>query len=270
MSLSARDATTADYGVFARLFPALQVPDPLLTEAQFEEQMLPNVVIAEDGEPVGYAHWRFYGATVHVVHLVVDTHARRRGAGRLLMEEVRRRAVAKGCARWYLNVKADNVPAIQLYERTGLSVEQRGWSIVADWSALKMLEGSTGLVRFEPSAEEASQFAREHRIDPERLALVRGRSGVVFVALRDDTGMCALAAFDPAFPGIYPIAVTRPGYARPLFEALFPYARQPHVNIFVEGNDALSDALRNRGAKLHSEIFRMGAPLRKLACSPPS
>jgi GNAT superfamily N-acetyltransferase len=261
MSLSARDATTADYEAFARLFPALEIPDPLPGAAQFEGQFLPNVVIAEDGDAVGYAHWRFYGAAVHVVHVVVDAHARRRGVGRLLMDEVRRRAVAKGCARWYLNVKANNVPAIQLYERTGLSVEQRGWSVVADWSALETLEGSTGTLRFEPSSEEASQFARQQRIEPERLALVRARPGVVFVALRDEAGTCALAAFDPAFPGIYPIAVTRPEHAKPLFEALLPYAQQPHVNIFVEGNAALADALRKRGAKLHFEILRMGAAL---------
>jgi hypothetical protein len=84
---------------------------------------------------------------------------------------------------------------------------------------------------------------------------------VVCVALRDEAGRCALAAFDPALPGIYPIAVTCPEHARPLFDALFPHARQPHVNIFVEGNAALASALRDRGAKLKFEILRMGASL---------
>jgi hypothetical protein len=177
------------------------------------------------------------------------------------MEEVRRRAVTKGCSRWYLNVKADNAPAIQLYERSGLSFEQQGWAMVANWSALRALPDSTGTLRFEPSAEAASQFARDHGIDPERLALVCARSGVAFVALRDEAGMCALAAFDPTFPGIYPIAVKHPEHARSLFEALFPHAHHLHVNIFVEGNAALADALRKGGAKLHFEILRMGASL---------
>src|SRR5579872_7354313 len=118
MPLFVRDATPADYEVFASLFPELRVPDPVLTQAQFEERMLPNTVVAMDGEPakgVGYANWRFYGTTVHVVHVVVDPRAWRRGIGRLMMEEVRRRAVAKGATRWYLFVKADNVPAIRLY-----------------------------------------------------------------------------------------------------------------------------------------------------------
>jgi GNAT superfamily N-acetyltransferase len=261
MSLLVRDATTADYDAFTRLFPALQVPDPLLTPAQFEEQMLPNVVIADDGESVGYAHWRIYGTTVHLVHLVVDASARRRGVGRMLIDEVRRRALTKGCSRLYLNVKADNATAIHLYERSGLSFEQRGWSMVADWSALLALPRSTGALEFEPSAEATSQFARDHGIDPERLALVRARSGVVFVALRAEDGTCAIAAFDPTFPGIYPIAVRNPEHARPLFEALLPHARHLHVNIFVEGNAALADALRHGGAKPHFEILRMGASL---------
>ena len=55
MSPLVRDASTADYDAFTCLFPALQIPDPLPTAAQFENQMLPNVVIAEDGQPVGYA-----------------------------------------------------------------------------------------------------------------------------------------------------------------------------------------------------------------------
>jgi GNAT superfamily N-acetyltransferase len=261
MSPSVRDATTTDYDAFTRLFPALQIPDPLLTAVEFEQQMLPNVVIAEDEEPVGYAHWRVYGATVHLVHLVVDPSARRRGVGRMLIEEVRRRALTGGCSRWYLNVKADNAPAIQLYERSGLSLEQRGWSMVADWSALLALPGSTGALEFEPSAEAMSRFARDHGIDPERLALVRARSGVVFVAQRTDDGTCAIAAFDPAFPGIYPIAVRSPEHARPLFEALRPHARHLHVDIFVEGNAALADALRKGGAKTRFEILRMGASL---------
>jgi GNAT superfamily N-acetyltransferase len=262
VNLSVRDGAAADYEAFARLFPALNVPDPVLTATQFEEQMLPNVAIAQDGaERVGYAHWRFYGDTVHVVHVVVDAAARNRGVGRLLMQRVRGSAAAKGATRWYLNVKADNVPAIQLYERCGLSVEQKGWSMFASWSVLRGLEGSKNVVKFEPSEEEAARFARQNGLPPERLALVRARPGVVFVALRDAEEMCALAAFDPAFPGIYPIAVTRPEHARPLFDALFPDARRPDVNVFVEGNAALADVLRRGGAKLNYEMLRMAAPL---------
>jgi GNAT superfamily N-acetyltransferase len=228
MSLSIRDATAADYEVFARLQPALETPDPLLTAPQFAERMLPNVVLACDaGQPIGYAHWQFYGAIAHVSQIVVGADARRRGAGRLLMQELRRRAWAGGCTRWYLNVKAGNAVAIRLYERSGLMIEQRGWALECDWVDLRALEGLGSPVIFEPSAAEVARFARQQTIDPERLAVVRARPGRVFIAMRDTDGICALAAFDPDFPGIYPIAVARVEHARALFEALAPQSRAP-------------------------------------------
>jgi GNAT superfamily N-acetyltransferase len=263
MSLLVRDATPADYEVFARLFPELRVPDPVLTQAQFEERMLPNTIIATGGEPVetvGYANWRLYGTTAHVVHVVVDPRAWRRGVGRLMMEEIRRRVVARGATRWYLFVKADNEPAIRLYQHVGLALERRGWPTVANWSALKTLECSVGTSTFEPTLEEASRFARDHGVDPERLAIFWARAGAVFVALRDDAGICALATFDPAFPSICPILVTRPEYARPLFDLFFPHAQHPHVHLCVD-DAALADALFKCGAKLEYETLRMGAPL---------
>ena len=259
---SVRDATPADYPVFARLFPELHVPDPLLTAAQFEERMLPHTVIAEDaGRPVGYSHFRFYGATAHVVHVVVDPQARGRGVGKALMDAVRARIVRAGSTRWYLNVKKDNAPAIRLYESAGLAVEKRGWSMRADWAALLALPGASDTTPFEPTPDELAALCSALDVDGERLAVVRARPGNVFVALRDANGPCAFAVFDPAFPGVYPVGAARPEHARPLFHALHPHARVPHLNIFVEGGEALARALLAGGATLSFEILRMGAAL---------
>jgi ribosomal protein S18 acetylase RimI-like enzyme len=262
MGLSLRDGAPADYPTFARLFPALEVPDPLLTAAQFEERMLPNLVIAVDDDvPVGYAHWRLYGTTAHVVHVVVEESARGHGVGRALLEGVRGRVVTAACRRWYLNVKATNTPAIRLYERAGMTVEQRGWSLRAAWADLVALPGTATASPLEPSPEQQEDLAREHGMDAERLAQVRARPGVVFVALQEASKPVAFAAFDPAFPGIYPIAVGRSEHARVLFDALHPHANGPQVNIFVEGNAALAKVLRDGGATLSFEILRMGAAL---------
>jgi len=91
-SVSVRDGEASDYAVYVRLFPELHVPDPRLSAVQFEERMLPSLVIAEDGgRAAGYAHWRFYGTTLHVVHVVSAPASRGRGVGKAMMEEVRRR-----------------------------------------------------------------------------------------------------------------------------------------------------------------------------------
>lgn len=148
-----------------------------------------------------------------------------------------------------------------MYERSGLTIEQPGWALVADWGALRDLPGATGLVPFEPPEDELQRFARQHAIDPERIALVRRRPGRIYVALQHGAELCALAVFDPSFPGIYPIAVVRPEHARSLFDLLSPHAQASHVNIFVEGNAALADTLRTVGARLQFETFRMGASL---------
>jgi hypothetical protein len=132
--------------------------------------------------------------------------------------------------------------------------------MVADWSALKTLECSAGTSTFEPPFEEASRFARDHGVDPERLALFRARAGAVLAALQDRAGICALATFDPAFPSICPILVTRLEYARPLFDVFFPHAQHPNVHLCVD-DAALADALLKCGAKLEYETLRMGASL---------
>jgi ribosomal protein S18 acetylase RimI-like enzyme len=140
MDLTLRDATAQDYPVFARLFPALAVPDPLLSPEQFVSRMLPTVILVEDaGAPIGYAFWQIHGPRAHVVHVVVGEGTRGRGAGRALMDGVRQRVLAAGCSRWFLNVKQSNAPAVRLYEKCGLSIEQEGWGLRVDWSQLASL-----------------------------------------------------------------------------------------------------------------------------------
>lgn len=268
-AFSAREATPADYALFTRLFPELGVSDPTPTAAQFVTRMLPRVlVVDENGAGVAYAFWQVYGRTAHVVHVVVDPRARGRGAGRVLMREVRARVRAEGCARWYLNVKQDNPAAIRLYERSGLAIEQEGWALDARWEQLAALpvapSGRPGEEHapFVPSAGDDEDIASRLDLLVERIAQLRARPGVVLLAMRDDHRLpVAFAAFDPAFPGVYPVRVTRVDLARPLFLALRTHARLDSVKVFVEGHRALYAALRAVGGQLHHALYRMGAPL---------
>jgi hypothetical protein len=76
----------------------------------------------------------------------------------------------------------------------------------------------------------------------------------------DGVGYAAFR-FDTAFPGVYPVQVARVGYARPLFDALAPAARQDRVIVTVEGDRGLYEALMSAGARLNHAVFRMGARL---------
>jgi GNAT superfamily N-acetyltransferase len=251
MAFALRDATDADYSAFVRLFPELAVEDPVPTREQFAAQMLPKIVIVEDANgPVGYAFWRTFGRTAHVVHAVVDPLARGRGLGRALMEDVRRRVLAQGCNRWFLNVKQDNSGAIRLYTRCGLATEQRGWALRAEWSQLHSLpEPQSDVVAFTLAPEEDSSIAARIDETPEHLASLRSRAGVVLVGLREAGLLVGFAAFDPSFPGVRPVHVARVELAGRLFEGLRPYARHDHVHVTFERNQALLEALTSLGAK---------------------
>jgi GNAT superfamily N-acetyltransferase len=263
MPFVVRDAVDADYGVFARLFPELGVDDPLASHEQFAARMLSRtVILEEDGRARGYAFWQAYGATAHVVHVVVDPLARGRGAGRSLMDAIELRVRREGCARWYLNVKQENAPAIRLYERCGMRIELEGWALRTAWSQIALLPASpAGPVAFAPGVEDDSVLAACFDLDPERLALLRARPGFVLLALREADAPVAFAAFDPAFPGVHTVRVAYDEATRALFDALHPHAREDRVFIFVEGNRALLEALERVGAERRHSLFRMGAPL---------
>jgi GNAT superfamily N-acetyltransferase len=261
MSFAIRDATFADHASFARLFPELRVPDPLPTEEQFAARMLPRVLILEEhGDAMGYTHWRRYGSTVHVVHVVVDPRARGKGAGRALLDAVRARASADGCTRWFLNVKQDNAPAVRLYERAGMTIEQEGWAVDVRWAELSKLPGETeGAAPVVPPPDDAAELAAHLGVDIDRVTILLANPGAsVHLALREGGVPVAFGAFDPAFPGVYPLRVARVSLARRLFDAFRPHARHDQVHVFVEADRGLYDALRDVGADLRHAVFRMG------------
>ena len=263
MSFALRDATPEDYPVFARLFPALGVADPVLTPAQFAARMLPTVVIVEEaGEALGYSFWQAHGPTAHVVHVVIDERARGRGAGHALMEGVRQRVLATKCSRWVLNVKQDNAPAIRLYEGCGLAIEQEAWAMSAEWSQLASLPAMHGEVTaYTPEPSEDPDLAARFGETAERLRILRGREGIVLLGLREAGTPVAFASFDPSFPGVYPVRVARVTLARPLFDGLRRYATENFVQVFVEGDHALFEVLQACGAQVRHAMYRMGAAL---------
>ena len=262
LSFSPRLATADDYPRFARLFPELGVPDPVPSPEAFATRWLPRVVILQDeaGDAVGYSAWNVFGETFHVGNVVTAPEARRRGGGRALLEDLRRRARDAGCRRWYLNVKQANAVAIRLYERCGLAIEQEGWTLSATWASLATLpRAAREIETYAPSTDDDARIAPRFGLDVERIARARER-GAVFRALGGAVPL-GFAAFDPSFPGVYPIRAARPELARALFDALRPFAKHEHVRVFVEADRALADALRGAGATLDFALYRMSGPL---------
>ncbi len=245
------------------------MPDPPPDAAELAERMLPRVIAACLGEEVvGYAHWRVYGATAHVVHVVAAPHARRLGVGRALLDATRKAVIAEGCTRWYLNVKRDNAAARRLYEQYGMAVERKLWALQIGWARVDTLAADGGgAAAYTPGPDDDAAIAARFELDAGRLASLRARPGTVMLALRDGGELpayAAFAAFDPGFPGAAVFCAARPGLARPLLDACRAHAdltRFDFVRLVIDRDRALVDALVGAGAELTLELLQMGASL---------
>ena len=265
MAFTTRMATVADHPSFVRLFAELHVPDPVPGAEAFAAEMLPRVLLlCEDGATVGYASWRLYGPTAHVVHVVVDPGWRGRGGGRALLAAVRAAVVRAGCTRWYLNVKRDNAPALALYRRCGFAVERESWAMRIGWAEVDAIAAEGAAAPCSPAPADDAAIAARFGLPPERLAMLRARPGTALVALREQGEIVAFAAFAPSYPGAYPFCAARPGLLRALLDACRAHAdreRFDFVRVTVEGDAALERALAAAGAQVSFALFQMGASL---------
>lgn len=78
-----------------------------------------NLALWRGEELAGYAMALVEGADLHVVSLAVDEAYRRQGWGTRLVEELVRRAAARGCRTCRLEVRHSNRVARALYRRCG-------------------------------------------------------------------------------------------------------------------------------------------------------
>lgn len=266
MPFTTRLATASDYATFARLFPELHIPDPLPDMEQFRQRMLPRVLLVDEGAAtIAYAFWLVYGQTAHIVHVVVDSNVRGRGAGHAIMDALRNVLRDEGCTRMYLNVKRDNVAALRLYERAGLHIEHDTWVMRIDWNRIdRLIENHDAEVcRIAP--QDDAELAARFTIPVEKIGILCARPGVVLIGLREASQFVAFAAFDQAVPIVYPFRVMRCELAGSLLLACRQHAdlaRFDFVRVNVEGDVALKERLLHAGGDVTFEIVQMGAALR--------
>jgi ribosomal-protein-alanine N-acetyltransferase len=80
------------------------------------------LVLTDADGVLGYAGLDHGGEVADVMTIAVAPRAQGRGFGRLLLAELEQRAQARGAAHVILEVRADNVAALGLYERSGYAV----------------------------------------------------------------------------------------------------------------------------------------------------
>lgn len=77
------------------------------------------VLVGADGELAAYGGIDVTGESADVMTVAVSPSAQGRGLGGLILAELERRAADRGAEGALLEVRADNTPALRLYERHG-------------------------------------------------------------------------------------------------------------------------------------------------------
>lgn len=121
-----RDARWTDLPALAALEAEL-FPDDAWPEASWWAELAGRprrdyVVADEAGALLGYGGLDHGGEVSDVMTVAVAPAARGRGLGRLLLDELERRASARGAAHVMLEVRADNDAATGLYRSAGYAV----------------------------------------------------------------------------------------------------------------------------------------------------
>lgn len=80
------------------------------------------VVAVGDGDVIGYAGIDVAGGVADIMTIATASARQGQGLGRRLLDELIRRAQGHGVEAIMLEVRADNLPARQLYERGGFAV----------------------------------------------------------------------------------------------------------------------------------------------------
>lgn len=262
MSLTVRKASPSDYQRFTELFAELATGDPIPEASRWETAMMPSTLFFEsEGEVAAYAWTTTLADVGYVRHVVVAPSHRGKGHGRVVMETLRSSFQQAGCARWVLNVKPDNVPAIALYRGVGMAARYRSTAVKMEWDIVEKLPRSTREVVSERvDASEDAALEGAFGLPKGTLASSRAYPDRVVLRLRDTAVpgdlRVGLASFDPHFPGSFPFRVGEPPLARALLEAIRPHAlpRFSHVGAVIEDDDALTRLLLDHGAVARLEI----------------
>jgi GNAT superfamily N-acetyltransferase len=138
--LRARVAGPDDMPALMRLFRGFMdyLGDPSPPDAELAGAIEPvftdphaEILVGEvEGEPVAYAHLRYYYSVwmaapeCFLEDLFVFEHLRDGGIGRQLLADVFERARARGCRRVRLDTNEENKRGIHLYESVGFACKR--------------------------------------------------------------------------------------------------------------------------------------------------
>jgi hypothetical protein len=177
-----------------------------------------------------------------------------------MMLELAKRARAAGFRRWMLNVKPENVAALQLYEQCGMQVALESAQLQLAWADVAKLPTppagtTTGLL----APSDDGRVEQALGLSPGDFSCCRALTGRVFMGATADSVPVACIAFDPKYPGAPVLRARSAGYARAVLESILPHALPPHdrLFLFLEGDRELESTFVGIGARVTTRVLRM-------------
>ncbi|AKQ68977.1 acetyltransferase, GNAT family [Myxococcus hansupus] len=264
-----RPGRLEDHAVFARLFLELGVDDPPPPESMWAAELAPLALLAEGPRGVeAYGVAESLGTFGYVSQLVVAPSARGKGLGRTMMAHLAEHLRAQGCARWGLNVKRDNVPALALYTSLGMRPVREATTLRVTRAHLDALPPASPEGRLVPvTREDCDALTEAFRMVPGKLACFVARASHRVLGLVDSRapgrqwlGMMDLRASGPT---LFPFFAVSPAHARTLLEDAFLRMGEgvSSLNVALMDDAPLVQRLRDAGAQTRLETFQLQGPL---------
>lgn len=262
MTVEVRAAIAADYEAYARLFGELGIDDPVPSRERFASDLARRIIVATaGGDVVGYLLFEILDDTGYVRNVVSDPAHRRGGVGVALMSVARERFVRAGATGWCLNVKADNVAALRLYEKCGMGPRYRSTVLRLPREIVLSRDPTLALVHVPPETDAVVETA--FRLLPGQLASARKKPARMVVQLvrRDD--ILGVGVFVPTIPGAFPWKLAAPEHAATFLALLREHApdEAPFLQIVAEDDEALAARVLELGAYVRIEMLHMSGAL---------
>lgn len=243
--------------------------DPVATRERFAADLCPRVMLVCEGDAVvGYSLSELIGDVGYVRNVVTDPAHRRRGVGSLLMAALRERFVRGGATTWCLNVLPTNVAAVALYERCGMTIVYRSRALRVPASTVLPPPDST-LSFGDADPQDDATTEATFRLLPGQLASQRPRPNRRVVQLARGRTVIGIASFVTMIPGAFPFRISEANSV-PTFVSHLRALRAdaPFIQLVIEDDDALANAVLALGAYVHHETNHMRGPLQSATSSP--
>jgi GNAT superfamily N-acetyltransferase len=229
-----------------------------------------TLISERDGHIDGYV--RFIALDEGFVRdLVVSPTSRHGGVGRELMDAAAGVLRARGIAEWTMDVRADNTPAIDLYEQLGMCIEHRSTVVRVPVARIPELPRERAqALPIDPAEEDDIERALGLLAGRVAMARVRAHSAYngALIQLRDRH--CAAVGFgaigpghasDPTLPAVTPFRVARPELAGTLLTSLAAHTASAIIHVVLEDDPGVSRLLAGIGAETVLDLLHYRGPL---------